>query len=1006
MKRMFKSTMAVFLAVVIAFGAVPIAGFVGIDLPSLLDLKAEAATYNASEAAKYALTYWENYNPNYSNYNSIGGDCANFVSQCLYAGGLPMDDDWYWYSYSNKSASWTGALSIKKYLVDNLGYKLIMYPSASQIEVGDVLWYGEGSHVGICSEVIDGVPWVCAHNYDRHTSNWKLGFSSYGVIKMNGVTGHTHSYVENYEAAHPHKVYKKCSCGDYYYTGATKKVDGCESCYPPSKSVWYNIAYDCTTEGGKFYDSDRMTVTITPKVDDRDAYDSEIKSIVLKVKCPDGSVITKNYGTTKSDTFYFGGDLQAGEYFLYAYVDTIYGSSEGSVGDGSLSITLSDPSLRSCHYETDEVQYLRICFSDLETYLTATDDGKVVSSKRIDDDSQIWKFIENSDGSYTIVSLKNNKALDVSDGSYVKGNDVLTYTQHGGENQKWELCKKGDDGYYLKPFKSNSAVVDVENSSTQNNARVGLWTFNGSAAQKVTFKRPYMIEYSANRGENPPSTQYKDYNKNITISSVKPTREGFVFVGWNQNFLSSTVKYRAGDTYTLNEDAKLYAVWKKIEYTIKYDANGGTGAPSSQTKYHGTDITITTEEPKGKIFTVTYNSNGGNEGIVTKTCEEQFHCWKTKDGECFYGGDTYSLEGNATLYADYVGYLIGSGNTATRDGYYFIGWYDSPNVDEDGNPTGKRYNAGEAITKDLYLYAMWSKSFTLLYGDYNLDGIVDFRDISGVNKYRLNKVDARDSGVDFRCDMDVDGDVDLDDMTIMNQLRNGEITQSDVPAYKMKKTMTVSDKTQREYEYNESFNYDSLEITITYSNGISHAINDYIIVSNYNPYSQGKQSVKISYYQYSKNIDVAVGLSNGIGGTITTSSPDGNVNFELIKKNDVNISYGSSASAGDTEYNISGIETGRYTVVVSQKNHATRTYDVYVGSEQTNLDFELKLLGDITGDGKVNTVDVARANSHAKSVSALDGYDFSCADVTGDGKVNTVDVARMNSHAKGVTKLW
>lgn len=45
------------------------------------------------------------------------------------------------------------------------------------------------------------------------------------------VGGHVHAYtIEEYEAAHPHRCYKRCSCGDYQYTGDTAFVDTCEEC--------------------------------------------------------------------------------------------------------------------------------------------------------------------------------------------------------------------------------------------------------------------------------------------------------------------------------------------------------------------------------------------------------------------------------------------------------------------------------------------------------------------------------------------------------------------------------------------------------------------------------------------------------------------------------------------------------------------------------------------------------------------------------------------------------
>ena len=90
-------------------------------LPNKLLTNIIVSAYNASNAVSYADTYWSNYNPNYSNYNSIGGDCANFVSQCLVAGGMQMTDGWYWYSYSNRSASWSACASMYNYF-KNSGY--------------------------------------------------------------------------------------------------------------------------------------------------------------------------------------------------------------------------------------------------------------------------------------------------------------------------------------------------------------------------------------------------------------------------------------------------------------------------------------------------------------------------------------------------------------------------------------------------------------------------------------------------------------------------------------------------------------------------------------------------------------------------------------------------------------------------------------------------------------------------------------------------------------------
>ncbi|MFD3514177.1 amidase domain-containing protein [Streptomyces sp. NPDC058657] len=71
-----------------------------------------AASYNYTEMAKYAERYWKNYNPSYRRFNDVGGDCTNFISQALKAGGWAHDTGLYtdyrnwWYNSLNQTRSW------------------------------------------------------------------------------------------------------------------------------------------------------------------------------------------------------------------------------------------------------------------------------------------------------------------------------------------------------------------------------------------------------------------------------------------------------------------------------------------------------------------------------------------------------------------------------------------------------------------------------------------------------------------------------------------------------------------------------------------------------------------------------------------------------------------------------------------------------------------------------------------------------------------------------------
>jgi hypothetical protein len=61
--------------------------FYGNDIEGL---GSDGTIYDPPAAVNYAEVWWDDRNPNYHDYSSSGGDCANFVSQCLIAGGLEL----------------------------------------------------------------------------------------------------------------------------------------------------------------------------------------------------------------------------------------------------------------------------------------------------------------------------------------------------------------------------------------------------------------------------------------------------------------------------------------------------------------------------------------------------------------------------------------------------------------------------------------------------------------------------------------------------------------------------------------------------------------------------------------------------------------------------------------------------------------------------------------------------------------------------------------------------
>lgn len=142
-----------------------------------------------------------------------------------------------------------------------------------------------------------------------------------------------------------------------------------------------------------------------------------------------------------------------------------------------------------------------------------------------------------------------------------------------------------------------------------------------------------------------------------------------------------------------------------------------------------------------------------------------------------------------------------------------------------------------------------------------------------------------------------------------------------------------------------------------------------------------------------------------VSGTVESFVFEDETTVELILDGEV-IQTVAVDGSGVQDYMFECVPDGTYTLSVSKANHVTREYELTVAGEAVTAELKIHLVGDINGDGAVNTIDTARVNSHARSVNALDGYSFECGDTNADGNINTVDVARINSHARSVNTLW
>ncbi len=214
MKKISKRVFALILVALMFLSVFPINGFAEEIATQSVSSNARVTgrNYCATVSAQWAIDHWDDYYSVLYNlgYWDDGGDCANFVSQCLYMGGLDMDDYWnisgykaHWGPYyeNDYAGSYIRCQQLYNYLV-KIGAQVIRNPSASQVSIGDVILYRrEGAsrmtHTSIVIDIKNGQPVVAAHSTgrdmyisDQEGYDWHLNFSGNNtyLMKLNGTT--------------------------------------------------------------------------------------------------------------------------------------------------------------------------------------------------------------------------------------------------------------------------------------------------------------------------------------------------------------------------------------------------------------------------------------------------------------------------------------------------------------------------------------------------------------------------------------------------------------------------------------------------------------------------------------------------------------------------------------------------------------------------------------------------------------------------------------------------
>ena len=131
-------------------------------------------SYSRGDAVEYALKWANGRNSTYYNFDSIGGDCTNFASQCIFAGAKIMnytpDTGWYYRNINDRAPAWTGVEYLYRFLVNNNSVgPFARVVGQNEAETGDLIQLGNRDGSFYHSLIItQAEPYilVAAHTYD------------------------------------------------------------------------------------------------------------------------------------------------------------------------------------------------------------------------------------------------------------------------------------------------------------------------------------------------------------------------------------------------------------------------------------------------------------------------------------------------------------------------------------------------------------------------------------------------------------------------------------------------------------------------------------------------------------------------------------------------------------------------------------------------------------------------------------------------------------------------
>ena len=507
------------------------------------------------------------------------------------------------------------------------------------------------------------------------------------------------------------------------------------------------------------------------------------------------------------------------------------------------------------------------------------------------------------------------------------------------------------------------------------------WTSSGKGSISDT-------TYTFGDGDGTITAQYKDDD----VTLPEPTKTGYTFDGW---YTAATGGDKVNTSYKPTNNITLYARWTANKYKVTFDGNGATGIPTSKdvtygekygelptptkdgyefdgwykedgTKVTEDDIVDITEETKltagwlGAEYTVNFDADGGNTSVTSK---------KVKNGGKY-----------------------GELPTPTKEGYTFVGWYDTENNKIESTTTAN-------ISSDVTLKAKYEKN------KYN----VTFKNDDGSTLY-TTVVQYEDKA----------------------EFSGKEPTSTkNTPGYKAKfkgwSNQPALDKVTGDTTVTATYELSPIQYKISYNN-----TKDCDNSQNPTSYTIEDKNITLKNLEDKENSKFLGWYDKAVGGnkitSIDTSKLENIILYAQWEKDEL---YLKSEKYKIGENDIDNYEQGDIYLDKIEPNTTLKDFiancdtngditvinsegkelsdDDLVGTGMTmkvkrydeEITLTLVVMGDLDGDGKVTAVDLSTLNQAILKTAKLKDAEFKAADLDDNKKLTATDLSTINDTILG-----